>query len=87
MVMREPVTIDVREMQTAFTKVTRYLSSLPKDRSDKDEDFTIQGGLDKGAALWEKHFGVKVHAVWGEDTMTFTFKDKETFTLFMLEWS
>jgi len=85
--MSEEITIDVREMQHVFLKVNAYLSKLPKKKDGTPEADGIQARLDASAQLWEKHFGIKVNAVWGTNIMTFNFKDKAAFTLFMLEWS
>ena len=82
-----PFTVDVNEMLQTFIKVNQYLSTLQDKKITLDEPTTLQASLDYSSKLWEEHFGIKVHAIWGERGMTFTFKNKETFILFLLEWS
>jgi hypothetical protein len=86
--MSKPITVDIREMQTVFLKANAYLSNLSNLSKTKATDTEgIQARLDEAAALWEKHLNIKVNSIWGTGTLTFTFKDKAAFTLFMLEWS
>jgi len=81
----ESLTVDVQTMGSAFMKANDYLSTIPKKY--KQDSQSAQESLNFACQKWMEHFGIKVNAVWGTDILTFTFKSKSEYVLFMLEWS